>query len=162
MKNTIHVLEGTNLEYFTDDDKLLGSLINQFFFKDEASHFINSSWNVIELSNDYFIESLNFSLIKRLMELSNDDYLYLASATSPKMAYYKLSIKQDINILREFIDKNMLFTDIWYFMSPSEKWACISVYDYDTLFVGYNSEFEPKLKEINFNHTNFVKYLRKQ
>ncbi len=159
-KNNEILLKGANLEYFISDDELLDKLINKFFFKDRTRYFINNSWNVIELSNDYFIESANFSLVKELMKLSNDDDLLFTDLTIP-VAYYKLGIAQDINNLRQFIDEKMLFFYEWYFISPSEKWACISAYDYNSLFVGYDPSFEPQIEKNIQNNPNFIKYLKK-
>ena len=154
-------IKDINLPNFISDNKIIDEVINELFFEDRTKYFNKKNWNIIELSNDYFLESLNFSFIKELMKLSKENYL-LFVCPSKECIYFELSIDQDIDELRKFINDNYLYTMFWYFISPSAEWACIAEYDNETLFVGYNSEFEPKLKEIILNNTNFVKYLGKR
>ncbi|WP_041258038.1 hypothetical protein [Fibrella aestuarina] len=155
-------LEKIDLQRFIDSNAMVLNLINDPFYKSEPNYFVNKDWMSVEIANDFFIERHSFAIFQNLMELNKEDYFLATYACPSKMTpYYKIPVDIDINKIREFIDDvdHGLYRYIdWYFISLSMKWAGISVYDGDSLYVGYDRKFAPALQNLVESNQDFVKF----
>lgn len=154
------LFETMGFEKIQDSAKRVIELINEPFYEYESNFFVNGDWISVEIANDFFIESHNFLLLQALMELSAEDYWFMTYAfPNQKTVYYKISSNIDINRIRNVIENNSdRYTD-WVFISPSKKWACLSIYDRSAIYLGYDREYAADLRLLINNNPDFVKFL---
>lgn len=135
-------------------------LINDPFFENRDQYFVNSSWNAVLVLNDFFIESDNFLIIRKLMELNGEDH-FLMTYADPYIftPFYRIPIGLNINKFREIIDEGAQRYSCWYFLGISGTWACISEYDGDSLFAGFDSKYTSQIMPILRDNPDFVKFI---
>jgi hypothetical protein len=123
-------------------DKVKG-LIKDPFFENREQYFTNPEWYSALVLNDFFIESNNFAILRKLMELNKEEYFLLTYSTPFIFTpFYKIPINFNIDCIRSIIDEEAIQRySCWYFFSVSGEWACISEYDGDSLFIGFNKKY---------------------
>lgn len=115
-------------------------IINHPFYENYNNLFAIEKWNSVKFDNDFFITQTNFEYIKGLMDKNNESYFYLCFAHGRgHIEMFEINKLSDINVLRNFIEENYLWPFDWYFISPSHKWAGISIYDSSILHIGFQN-----------------------
>lgn len=158
---TVNAFESIHLEELSGSNQLVHELINHPFHQHESKYFVNQKWISVEVANDFFVEIHNWKLIQRLMELSGEAYclLHNAHAYITNTTYGVLTYDADINELRTLLIENSLFVMDWAFISVTKKWACLSVNDGSSLYIGYDSLYKNALADSIKESPDFVKYL---
>ena len=153
------VLERFDTQAATNLISTVQELINEPFYENRDNYFVSQDWISVHLYNDFFIEEHNFQLLQKLMDLSNEDYCLLTYAVPRSFTpFYRISNNQKINNIRKAIDDEAERYACWYFLSPTHKWACISEYDGDSIFLGYDSIYKPKMNDLIIHNPDFDKF----
>jgi hypothetical protein len=142
---------------------LLKGLVNDPYFEHRDNYFVNKDWISVEVANDFFVEEHNYSILKKLMDIHQEDNFILTYAGFHiGQPFYKLPKNIRINELRDRIGVESNRYACWYFASINGNWAAISEYDDSSLFIGYKKENDLEIRPILMQNNDFVRYLTPQ